>query len=197
MKSISVILAHPYPESFNHAVFHQCINSLTRGGHTVYAHDLYMEHFNPLLSGVDLATDALPADVAQYCDELVASDGLVFIHPNWWGQPPAILKGWIDRVVRNGLAFSFHDGDSGGGVPEGLLKGKVGIVFNTSNTPPERERNVFGDPLDIIWKKCIFEFCGITNSYRRMFCVVADSTKEQRSMWLGEVERTLALFFDN
>lgn len=55
------------------------------------------------------------------------------------GQPPAILKGWVDRVIRAGVAYEFAEGDSGEGVPIGLLKAKSALVFNTSNTLEERE----------------------------------------------------------
>ncbi len=195
MKTISLILAHPYQKSFNHAIFHQAIQTLEGNGYKVYAHDLYAEHFDPLLSVDEIATDNIPKEVKSYCDEILNSDGLVFIHPNWWGQPPAILKGWMDRVMRNGMAYKFEEGDSGGGIQIRLLKGKTGIVFNTSNTAPEREKSVFGDPLEIIWKKCVFEFCGITNYYRRTFSIVADRTEEQRREWLGEVDQILNNFF--
>ena len=53
-------------------------------------------------------------------------------------QPPAILKGWIDRVMRPGVAYEFLEGGSGKGVPNGLLKAKAALVFNTSNTPEDR-----------------------------------------------------------
>ncbi len=56
----------------------------------------------------------------KYADELMASDLLIFVHPNWWGQPPAILKGWIDRVFRPGLTYRFEEGDSGKGIPVGI-----------------------------------------------------------------------------
>jgi len=62
------------------------------------------------------------------------------------GQPPAVLKGWVDRVFRAGVAYKFLEGDKGDGVPVGLLKIRTAIVFNTSNTPPVREKKVFGDP---------------------------------------------------
>jgi NAD(P)H dehydrogenase (quinone) len=111
----------------------------------------------------------------------------VVVHPNWWGQPPAILKGWIDRVFRPGVAYEFQEGDSGEGIPVGLLKAKAAVVLNTSNTPTKRELEVFGDPLERLWKDCIFDFCGVKNFYRRMFAMVVVSTSEQRKEWLQEV----------
>jgi putative NADPH-quinone reductase len=72
------------------------------------------------------------------------------------------LKGWIDRVIRPGVAYRFVDGDSGEGVPVGLLKAKAALVLNTSNTPDDREQSAFGDPLEVLWKRCILT--AISNS---------------------------------
>jgi putative NADPH-quinone reductase len=129
--------------------------------------------------------------VALYAKELLESDVLVFIHPNWWGQPPAILKGYIDRVIRPPYAYDFPPEDSGGGLPIGKLKGKFGLVFNTANTEQHREENYFHDPLDSIWERCVFGFCGIEQSERKTFRIVADSTEAERSGWLDDVRATI------
>jgi len=113
------------------------------------------------------------------------------------GQPPGVLKGWVDRVIRAGVAYEFIEGDSGEGVPIGLLKAKAALVFNTSNTPGERERNVFGDPLEAIWKNCIFDLCGVKNFYRKMYGVIVTSTQEQRQLWLEDVRDTVNMYFPN
>jgi NAD(P)H dehydrogenase (quinone) len=189
---ISVILAHPTPGSFNHAIARAATEALIGSGHDITLHDLYAEDFDPILPGPEIARDAVLDDtLAAHCAEIAAADGIVIVHPNWWGQPPAILKGWIDRVIRPGVAYQFEDGDSGDGVPRGLLKGKRALVFNTSNTPDERETGVFGDPLENIWKKCIFGLCGITMCRRKVFNVVVTSTQEQRHGWLKEVENII------
>ncbi|HJH96475.1 MAG: NAD(P)H-dependent oxidoreductase [Akkermansia sp.] len=114
---------------------------------------------------------------------------------NWWGQPPAIMKGWVDRVLREEVAYIFPKEDNGGGLPIGLLKAKAALVFNTSNTPEEREQSVFGDPLQRIWKDCIFAFCGVTAFERKMFRIIADSTPDDRRKWLEEVRETVADYF--
>jgi putative NADPH-quinone reductase len=193
---ISVILAHPDRRSFNHAIAQTACRALESGGHKVRFHDLYEEGFDPLLPTAELDTKGQPpAELARYCEELRRSDGLVIVHPNWWGQPPAAMKGWIDRVFRPGVAYEFQAGDSGEGVPVGLLRVKTAIVFNTSNTPPEREMQEFGDPLDRLWKKCILEFCGVRNVVRESFSVVIASTSEQRAEWLKRVEQIVAASF--
>ena len=157
---ISVILAHPDKESFNHAVASTVLDQLEKNGHGVAFHDLYAENFDPLLVCEEISKEAvLPEPVKSYCEEVRQADGIIVIHPNWWGQPPAILKGWIDRVIRPGIAYEFLDGDSGEGIPKGLLKAEAAVVFNTSNTLPEREHQIFGDPLETIWRNCIFGLC--------------------------------------
>jgi hypothetical protein len=60
-------------------------------------------------------------------------------------------------------------------------------VFNTSNTPAEREQAVFGDPLDVLWRRCVFQLCGVSSVIRRMYGPVSGSTAEQRDQWLAEV----------
>ena len=104
------------------------------------------------------------------------------------GIPPAILKGWIDRILRPGIAYRFAETDSGEGIPKGLLIAGAVLVFNTSNTPVEREQKVFGDPLERIWKDCIVSFCGVRTFRRRMFGVIVTSTEQQRKAWLAEVQ---------
>ena len=193
---VSVILAHPQPGSFNHAIAHTAADMLRQNGHQVVLHDLCLEQFPPLFTAAELQKDAmLEPIVARHCEEIVDADGIIIVHPNWWGMPPAILKGWIDRVLRMGVAYRFVTNDKGEGVPVGLLKAKAAIVFNTANTPDAREREVFGDPLELLWKKCVFDLCGVKNVQRRTFSVVIISTPEQRARWLQEVRELVSSQF--
>ena len=77
----------------------------------------------------------------------------------------------------------------------GLLKAKKALVFNTSNTSAEREENIFGDPLERIWKDCIFGLCGVKDVTRRMFRTVVTSTPEDRQSWLAEVAELVGKSF--
>jgi NAD(P)H dehydrogenase (quinone) len=183
-------LGHPHLGSFNHAIAETVVGTLTDLGHAVCFHDLYAENFDPLLRYDEIPKDAhLPGSIQQHCAEIAEADGIIIIHPNWWGQPPAILKGWVDRVIRPGTAYMFEESDKGDGIPVGLLKARVAVVFNTSNTPAERELRVFGDPLQALWKDCIFDLCGVKMFYRTMYRVVVTSSLEQRQKWLTHAER--------
>jgi NAD(P)H dehydrogenase (quinone) len=190
--NISVILAHPGKQSFNHAIATATVDTLEHNGHELYFHDLYDERFDAILPFEEISNDArMPALIDTHCLEISAADGIIIIHPNWWGQPPAILKGWIDRVFRPGVAYKFLESDTGEGVPVGLLRAKLAIVFNTSNTGIKRENEVFGDPLESIWKNCIFDLCGVKQFYRRVFGIMVTSSDVQRKGWLSEVGETV------
>ena len=193
---VSIILAHPDPQSFNHAIAQAAAAELTQQKHQVVLHDLYAEKFDPILPAGEIPKGAfVPPEVDVHCLEIAQADGIIIVHPNWWGQPPAILKGWIDRVIRPGVAYQFLEGDQGDGIPAGLLKARVALVFNTSDTPLEREIRVFGDPLETLWKNCVFGLCGVETVQREMFNVIVTSTLTQRQAWLTRVRELVGEYF--
>jgi NAD(P)H dehydrogenase (quinone) len=185
--NIFVLIGHQNPRSFCHAVAAAAIEELKTAGHGVIYHDLYAEKFDAILPHDEIPKNAeLDPVVKQHCAELVSADGYIIVHPNWWAMPPAILKGWLDRVLRQGVAYEF----TAQGV-NGLLKGRKAVVFTTSNTPRDDEFRIFGDPLENLWKTCIFNFCGVDDFYRRNFESIIMSTPEQRTDWLGEVRQII------
>ena len=94
---VSIILAHPDPDSLNHAIARAAEAQLIGDGHDVTFHDLYGEGFDPILPQLEFRRDAaLPPAISLHCEEISEAEGIVIVHPNWWGQPPAILKGWVD-----------------------------------------------------------------------------------------------------
>ena len=193
---LSLILAHPKPSSFNHAIARTALTQLERNNHEVRYHDLYAEKFNPVLPFSELPDNAfLEPALEIHCREISTAEGIIIVHPNWWGQPPALLKGWVDRVFRAGTAYQFLDGDDGQGIPVGLLKAKTAMVFNTANTPADRETAVFGDPLETLWKNCIFGLCGVNVFFRNIFAVMITSSAEQRNGWLREVQKNCDTYF--
>lgn len=193
---ISLILAHPNTASFNHAIARTVQTVLVELGHLVHFHDLCAEKFDPILPYDEFSKNvSLPREIESHCAEISSADGIIVVHPNWWGQPPAILKGWVDRVIRPGVAYRFLEGDAGDGVPVGLLRARAALVFNTSNTPMHRELKAFGDPLETLWKNCIFDLCGVNVFQRRMFEVVVTSSADLRAQWLDEAREIVARHF--
>lgn len=184
---VLIVIGHPNSLSFNHALADVCRKQLIKNGHTVYFHDLYKEKFNPVLYSSDNSKED---GINDLCAELANSDGIIVVHPNWWGQPPAIIKGWIDRVFVRGVAYTLTDGTC-----KGLLKAKAALVLNTSNTAEELEEKVYKDPLETLWKTRVFQYCGITNFRRINYNVIKDSNLEQRRVWLSELQKLITTYF--
>jgi NAD(P)H dehydrogenase (quinone) len=187
-----IVVANPNVESLSHAMAQAARHLLDEQGYEIAWHDLYAEGFDPVQPTGEQA-NARSGDrlVEQHCSELAQADLVLVFHPNWWGQPPAIMKGWIDRVFRLDTAYAYPQGVTPDGVPRGLLVARHAFVFNTSNTPMEREQLLFGDPLDALWKRCVFGLCGVDAVTRRMVGPVSGSTSDQRVEWIADVVRAV------
>lgn len=191
---IGVYLAHPCPGSFNHAVFAAVVEELRDRGCHVLAHDLYAEGFAPVLTAdetetVQSATSARDVQVELHRSEVATLDAMVFVHPNWWGMPPAVLTGWVQRVLAPGVAYKLGTAD---GEPAGLLKAGRALVLNTSDTPADREESEFGDPLQRIWAACVLPYVGVADVRRIVFRTVTDSADELRASWLRQARQQAA-----
>ncbi len=194
--NILIVLASQNKNSFCKAIARTAAKALKEKGCGVVLHDLYLEKFPPVLEeGEDQSGAKPPAIIQKHCRDLSRADGIIIVHPNWWGGPPAILKGWIDRVIRAGVAYKFVGQDKGEGVPVGLLGAKKAMVFNTSNTKAIREKKVFGDPLETIWKNCVFGLCGVKDFKRKIYGVIITSAAADRKKWLKDAEKTVVGFF--
>ncbi len=109
-----VVHAHPAPESFSAALYREVCDVLAARGHDVEACDLYEENFDPVLPLVTfrryLQAPSNRAGVERYVESLLAADALVFVFPVWHDGPPAILKGYFDRVFLRGVVFEIENG---------------------------------------------------------------------------------------
>lgn len=185
---VSLLLGHQKPGSFNHGIAQLVFETLREAGHEPMLHDLYQEGFDPVLpAGEDkLPEELLPGEIRAHIEEVREAEGLVFVHPNWWGGPPAILRGWVDRVFRQGSVYNFTpDG------PVSYIGDKIIQVFSTSNTPREVELNFYKDPIEHFWKVVVFGLLGSRSFERRNFEPIILSTPEQRQDWLEEVRETV------
>lgn len=168
------------------------VETLRGCGAEATLHDLYAENFDPVYSAAELARDAvLPPEIEKHCREIEQADGIVIVHPNYWSRPPAMLCGWVDRVLRPGRAYRFVPDGKGGARPQGLLKAKFAVVLTTANTPDAVDRAVYGDPLETHWCKVVFGLCGVP-VVRRSFSSVIVSSPVQRAIWLDDATRLVA-----
>ena len=105
-----LIYAHPVPSSFNAAVFEVTKQALLDAGHDLRVTDLYAEEFDPVLTREDREayltdTQSLIDKVPEHVANLRWAEALVFVFPTWYYGPPAILKGWFERVWLSGVTF--------------------------------------------------------------------------------------------
>jgi len=110
---ILYVYCHPLPESFHAAIRAEALAGLAKAGHEVDLLDLYAENFDPVLSAERRRNYHDPAlnraGNAAYADRLMAAEGLIVQFPTWSFGPPAMLKGWLDRMFGPGIALDLSD----------------------------------------------------------------------------------------
>jgi putative NADPH-quinone reductase len=111
---VVVVVAHPDPSSFNHAIASTATTSLSKAGHQVTVLDLYDEAFRAQMSKSEwLAYHSerplLDPMTERHAEIVKQAEALIFVYPTWWSTMPAILKGWLERVMVPGVGFVFDE----------------------------------------------------------------------------------------
>ncbi len=127
------VLAHPYEGSLGAALLGAVREGADAGGHLLRVIDLYAEGFNPALPAEELRDyndpDKVPDDLRPHVEALAWAEGIVFVHPTWWGGLPAMAKSWLDRAWRPGHAFHATNGV---GLRPGLPQVRILVEVTTS-----------------------------------------------------------------
>lgn len=145
-----VVHAHPVETSYNRALFHAVVETLTANGHEVDPLDLYAENFDAVLSRQErLDYHEVPGnqtpEIKPYVDRLMAAEGVIFVHPVWNYGYPAILKGYFDRIFLPGVAFVLEGGGDRGKLVPNLTHIKQ-VAYVTSYGGNRWRTFVMGDP---------------------------------------------------
>lgn len=154
MSNVLIVLAHPEPTSLNRQLVDVAAETLEAEGHKVTLSDLYgmgwkavldaddftarldPERFDPIAeSGHALVNGTQSADIAMEQQKLLAANAIILQFPLWWFSPPAILKGWIERVWAYGLAYGYQGAGNRYRYGEGGLAGKRALVSVTTGGP--------------------------------------------------------------
>ncbi len=193
---VLIVLAHPRPGSYNHAAAHRVAAALTRLGHRPLLHDLYAEGFDPVLTDGEIRRHfSFDERVLRHGAELAAAGGLVVVHPDWWGGPPALLKGWVDRVLASGVAYELEGAAFGPKRRVPLLAGKKGLALCTSDEPAGAGPG--GGPLllEALWVERIFRWCGLEQAACHVLRDLHRLEPAARSAWLDFAEREVERLF--
>lgn len=193
-----VVFCHPTHDSLAGAALQRVLRGLAAGGHEVRVSDLYADGFTPEFSRRDREIHRLDhrehpelrADLATYVDNLRWCDALVFVHPTWWSGQPAMLKGWIDRVWVNGVAWELPEGSAR---IRPLLRNIRRIVVVTTHGSPKYVNAVEGEGGKRIVTRSLRATCGLRcrTSWIALYGVDRDSLARRRR-FLDRVERRLA-----
>ena len=185
MKKIFIIYGHYSDKSFNAAIKDEFIKTVKENGNEVDLVDLYKENFNPVFAG-----EKPDAVVLDHQKRIENSDVIVLIAPIWNFRMPAIVEGWIDKVLAPPWAFRFKQLWGNYGYPIGNLRKKKAIIFCTYGSPRLAVTTFFLNLPIRRLKRGVFHMCGIYNiDYRRYFAVPFVSEKK-RERFLEDVKKT-------
>lgn len=143
---VLIVYAHHEPRSFNAALLARSLDVLASAGHETQVSDLYAMGFDPVATGADfherrfpdrlqydreqkhaVARNSFSPDIAREIEKLVWCDALILQFPLWWFSVPAILKGWLDRVLVSGVAYG-----NGRRYDTGGLRGRRAMVVTST-----------------------------------------------------------------
>ncbi|MCX8133457.1 MAG: NAD(P)H-dependent oxidoreductase [Roseococcus sp.] len=189
---VLVLFSHPLPESFNAAAHAAVLRGLRAAGHEVDDCDLYAEGFDPVLSAEERRNYHDPAlnrrRVAGHVERLQRAEALVLVYPTWCFSLPAMLKGWMDRVLLPGVSFELVDGVARPALTH--LRRIAGVV---TYGRPRWTAWMVGDPP----RKAVTRYLRLLNAGRARveYHALYDmnrATPAQREAFLARVERRFA-----
>ncbi len=131
----AIIVAHPNPKSLTCEIARAYAKTVAELGQTCVVRDLYQIGFDPCLKAAEIPGPAgyhCAPDAQRERDEIGQADVFAFVYPFWFNAPPAILKGYVDRVFSMGFGY-----EPGPGGNQSMLDGKRLISFTTSGAPDE------------------------------------------------------------
>ncbi|QWU16101.1 NAD(P)H dehydrogenase (quinone) [Paenibacillus sophorae] len=185
-----IVYAHPNRESLNgaflEAVKQGIRQNASSGGLQVL--DLYEESFDPSLvynkerRRRDMHKDP---ELEKYREQIRWADQLVYIYPIYWGRPPAILLGYIDRMFASNFAYRDRPNRI---YPEGLLKGKSAVCISTMKGPAHYPLLTLNNAHKVLMKRGLFHFVGIRKVKFFEFGSM-ESKKGNQGKKLAKVER--------
>jgi NAD(P)H dehydrogenase (quinone) len=166
---VLAVIGHGRTESLGHRLLAAARDSLAARGVEVRVHDLLADGFDPVLRLPPGATAALPEHgvpaARRYQADVTWMDALLMVHPVWWFGPPAILKGWIDQVLVDTVAFRRPPT----GLPQPLLGGRRALLVQTYNAPRTVDRFIMKGIAETFWRRAVFLSVGIRPVRRLAF----------------------------
>ncbi|MEW7280899.1 NAD(P)H-dependent oxidoreductase [Aquimarina sp. 2201CG1-2-11] len=183
---ILIINGHPDPQSFNVGLTEAYQKGAEESNAEVSVINIRDLKFNPNLEfGYQKRTELEP-DLLASIEKLKEANHIVWIFPIWWYGYPAIMKGFIDRTFLPGITFDYEPGKA---IPKKLLKGRIGRIIVTADTPKWYNDLIMKNPAVNQLKKGTLQFCGIEPVKVTYISPIKNSKEEFRNKWLAKVEQ--------
>jgi NAD(P)H dehydrogenase (quinone) len=189
---VLVVYTHPSPSSYTASVLTRVLAGLEAAGHDVDLLDLYAIGFDPIVraeerfrSGDDLATSPV---VQSHIALVRAASAVVFVHPTWWSGPPAMVKGWIDRVFVADVAYTVG--------PSGRMRSRLRhirhLVVVTSHGSAKHVNVIEGESGKRLFGRSVRRLIRVTGRFHWIALYNIDrSTPAQRQAHLTRVEAAM------
>ncbi|RBJ84270.1 flavodoxin family protein [Pseudomonas sp. MWU12-2534b] len=184
-KRILVILGHPSRNSLCAALSERYLKAAQEAGHEVRQLRLGDLRFDPVLREGYRQIQPLEEDLRQAQADILWAEHLTWVFPIWWGGIPALMKGFLDRVLLPGFAFKYRPGKA---FPEQLLKGRTAHLMVTMDTPPWYFRWFYRMPGLQQMRRTTLAFCGIKPLRTLTFGPVLDASEERKADWLLQAQ---------
>jgi len=185
---ILLIVGHPDPEPkrFCRALADSYAEGAESAGHQIRRVDIASLDFPLLRSQDEFKADKVPAALKDAVDALTWSDHVVFVFPLWLGTMPALLKGFLEQVMRPGVAFAYPEA-GGGGWPKTILKGRSARLVVTMGMPGFVYRLWFLGHGIAGLRRNILGFVGIQPVRQTFYGLVEGVSDARRKAWLDEM----------
>jgi 1,4-dihydroxy-2-naphthoate octaprenyltransferase len=181
--NVLIILGHPRTNSLCGALADSYGEGARAAGTEVRRLDLATLDFDPHVHTISPNQQTFEDDIRKARELILWAEHLVFVYPTWWGTMPALLKGFLDRVLTPGFAFKTSEGGTG---YQGLLGGRSAQLITTMDTPPLIHRLVYRQPGRNAMARATLGFCGV-RPVRFLACgSVKDASLQQRQQWLAQ-----------
>lgn len=207
--NVLIVFAHPEPKSFNGALFDTAVRELEEAGHTVATSDLYRMGFDPVSDRHNFTSvkdadylklqveethatqcDGFAAEIESELRKLEACDLLILQFPMWWFGMPAILKGWVDRVMAMGRTYGY-----GAIYDTGKFRGKRALLSLTTGGPEASYlADGFNGDISAILRpihRGILRFLGFEVLAPQIHFGPVRESQEVRQLWLSSYARRL------
>ncbi|MCQ4086225.1 NAD(P)H oxidoreductase [Saccharibacillus sp. JS10] len=184
--NVLIVVSHPRTDSLTFQAAQRFAQGLTDAGHTYEILDLHRIGFDPLLQGIDepaqhnTPNHNFSPQVEAEMERLRKHDAITFVFPIWWWHLPAMLKGYIDRVMNNGFAYGTNQ----------LHHQKILWLALAGVSKEQMDKRNYGESIQTLLNIGIADYCGVSNSKVEFLYETEDNEPEHYRLLLEQAYRS-------